>query len=162
MNTEKNMKDPYETTKKLMLVASEEKLKGMDEAYLINLSLCFKNELNKTFREIERLKYENEKLLKKMEDLENAQKPTHTYAGYPKHKDFIAKLLFILSKNKAEMTFDDIVKAFFLLENDLDEKWRSPNKSISKIISRACNFNMVIRKKVYGNNGYYVYGLLKD
>jgi hypothetical protein len=47
------------------------------------------------------------------------------------------------------MTFDEIVEAFYMLEPDLDEQWRSPNKSISKIISSAVKFGVIERSKLY-------------
>jgi hypothetical protein len=161
MNTEKKEKDKFADTKKLLNNMPEEKLKDMDKDDLINLSLCLGNELKKIFKEIKKLDYEKGRLHTKLEELENAKNPAYKYSGYPRDKDFISKLLFILTKNETAMTFEDIVNAFFQLETNLDEKWRNPNKSISKIISRACSFHAITRKKMYGNNGYYIYELLK-
>jgi hypothetical protein len=159
MNTKNNIGDTNADLKKVIQFASEDKLRNMDSEELLNVSMCYANELKKSLKEIKRLSYENERLKNKIEDLENQKKPNHKYEGYPINKDYIAKLLFILSKNDTEMTFEDIAAAFLFLENDLHEKWRNPNKSISKIISRAYNFQMITRKKMYGNNGVYVYGL---
>jgi hypothetical protein len=97
------------------------------------------------------------KLQKRTEELQKVKKPTDRYAGYPLKKDYIAKLKFILERNKREMTFDEIVEAFYLVETDLNEKWRNPNKSISKIISRAVRFGVVIREKKFGEYGGFVY-----
>jgi len=102
-----------------------------------------------------------EKLTEKLQDLENSLKPTHKYEGYPKDKDFIGKLIFVLSKNTPGMSFEDITSAFTLLEPGLKDQWLNPNKSISKIISRACRFGVVLRAKLYGNNGQFVYSLAK-
>ncbi|HKC66772.1 MAG TPA: hypothetical protein VKG26_00945 [Bacteroidia bacterium] len=159
MDTEKKIPDAFEDTKKLINALSEEKLNNYDKDELIEISLGLADELKKVFREMKRLTVEKEKLKAKVEELGTPKQPVTKYEGYPRNKDYIAKLLFILSKNETDMTFEDIVKAFYLMESDLDERWRNPNKSISKIISRACNFQVVMRKKAYGNSGYYIYGM---
>lgn len=119
-------------------------------------------EYNKHVREIEHLTLKNEKLQKRITELENAKKPTHKYSGYPVNQDYITKLHFILSRNKNNTTFEEIVNAFYLLEPDLDEKWRNPNKSISKIISRACKFGAILRQKIYGEYGNFVYSVINQ
>lgn len=60
------------------------------------------------------------------------------------------------------MSLDEIVEVFFQRETDLEEKWRNPKKSISKIISRAVRFGAVLRKRIYGEHGLYVYGKLNE
>jgi hypothetical protein len=162
MDTEKKKTDPFEDTKRFIGNISEQKLNKYDEEGLKEISLVLADELKRAFLEIKKLTNEKEKLKAKIIETENAKQPTHKYEGYPRNKDYIAKLLFILSKNETDMTFEDIVKAFYLMETDLNEKWRNPNKSISKIISRACKFQVVIRKTAYGNSGYYIYGLFKQ
>jgi hypothetical protein len=164
MNTEKKKLDAFEDAKKLLNALSEDKLKELDEEKHIDITLCLVDELKKAFREIKKLSDEKEKLITKIEDLEKTKQPLHIhkYDGYPINKDYVAKFLFILSKNETDMTFEDIVSAFYQMETDLDERWRNPNKSISKIISRACNFQVVTRKKAYGNSGCYIYGLISQ
>lgn len=136
-----------------LLEHSQEKLAG----YAQKLEYEYQKRERELLKEIEKLESKNEKLQKRIEQLENEKKPTHKYSGYPANKDYIEKLLFILSSNKASMTFEEIVSAFYLLEPSLNDQWRNPNKSISKIISRAVGFGVIKRSKIYGEHGCFVY-----
>ena len=162
MDRIKKEMDEFEDTKKLISALTEDKLNGFNKDYLVEVSVCLTTEIKKAFQEIKKLTDEKKKLSSKLDELEKLNKPVNKYADYPKDKDYIAKLLFILSKNETAMTFEDIANAFFKLEHDLNERWRNPNKSISKIISRACKFQVIKREKVYGNVGCYGYCLLDN
>lgn len=151
--------DPFADTRKLLSKISEDVLKEKDPETLMELSLGLAQELRKTLRIIIRLEADKEKLELSIKGLQEAQKPAYKYAGYPGQKDFIAKLIFILSKNDQGMSFEDIVSAFFDLEPDLKDRWTNPAKSISKIISRACKFSVIDRRKAYGEHGYFAYSI---
>jgi len=159
MKTEKATKEDIEIRNKIVQTALAGKLKNLDEDGLLDAALYLAEELKDALNENKTLARDKTKLENKIKELEESQKPLPKYSNYPYDKDYIAKLVFILSKSETVMTFEDIVNAFLQLETDLDEKWRNPRKSISKIISRACSFQVVCREKAYGYNGYYVYGL---
>jgi hypothetical protein len=89
-------------------------------------------------------------------------KPVNKYTGYPSNKDFIAKLQFILCQNSDPLSFEEILTAFCSLEPRLNYLWRNPRKSISKIISRACKFGVISRRKVFGAYGAFVYVIGKS
>lgn len=159
MNNRKDEIDPHAEDKKALAIINKEFLGRKEKEYLIELAMALTNDLKASYKETKKAINDKNRWQRKYEELENSIKTTSKYSGYNPNKDFIEKLLFILSRNEPRMTFEEIMEAFYTLEPNIDDRWREPNKSISKIISRACKFGAVLRQKKYGEHGDNVYSL---
>ena len=156
---EKEQKETHYRVKSISNAQLRERIYALSKEKLLEFAYELSKAYYKQEKRIETLQDELEKLQKRIENLQKPKKPADKYAGYPMKKDYIAKLKFILERNKRAMSFEEIVEEFFQLESDLNERWRNPNKSISKIISRACRFGTILRSKAYGNHGYFTYNV---
>lgn len=154
---EKDKKQTHYRVESISNAQMREKISVLPKDRLLEFAYEAAKACNKHEKQLEKQQSEIDRLKKQIEELQKPKVPVDTYAGYPAKKDYIAKLRFILERNKRPMSFDEIAEAFFKLESDLDEKWRNPNKSISKIISRAVRFRVVNREKKYGGFGEYRY-----
>jgi hypothetical protein len=162
MNAEDNIQADLRAIKSFLGRYPTQELEKYDAEFLLDFSIKVSKSLDWSVKQLKRLLQEKEKLIKRCEELEKINKSVNKYADYPRNRDLISKLQFILSKNGDPLPFDEIVAAFQLLEPDLNYFWRNPRKSISKIISRACKFGVIVRRKIFGSHGSFVYTIDKS
>lgn len=162
MRMEKSKSEDTKKARRILDSVRMSELLRFSAEVLAKHIISLEKELVRDEIEINSLLKKNQELEERIEKLEKPPDPMAMYNDYPKEKDFIGKLLFILSKNKGALTFEEIYEVFSALEPDLEDRWTNPGKSISKIISRACKFGVVSRAKIYGNYGNYNYYLTQN
>lgn len=111
--------------------------------------------------EYKKLEKKYEGALKEIEKLkaekENAKKERNKYEGYDKSKELLEKIVFILKRNKAGMSFTEVKDTLLSLEPELKYRWGNPNKSITHLLSKGCKFAVLVRSHKFGSYGTFVY-----
>jgi hypothetical protein len=157
MKKEKPTNKPSDKAKKDLANYRLNELRTKSPEILAQFAYQLECEWQKQEIIIKRLTTKVEKLEKEKESLLYEKNPLHKYAGFNKNAEGTEKIRFILERNKASMTFKEIMGTFLLLEPELKERWGNINKSISYLLAKACIYKAITKAKKYGERGYYIY-----